>query len=332
MSLLKLTLACASYDRVLPIIDGRIRIEGCDTTFFPIDAEEAFARAFRSQDFDITELSFSSHILATSRGKTHYQALPVFISRYFRHSAIYIRTDRGINSPKDLRGKLVGVPEYQMTAALWVRGLFSDEYGVPTDEIRWRNGGLNNPGRTERIAIELPQRIELKSIPDDKTLSGMLQAGELDAIVTARAPKCFTDGGPNIDRLFPDFRRAEEDYYRKTSLFPIMHVIAVRRSLLEENPWLGPSVYKAFLRAKNMALADMQDLGALSATLPWLLDDVARVRNVMGHDFWPYGVPANRKAIDAMLRWSVEQGLSEQPVAIEDVFAPGMLQPVQLKD
>lgn len=188
MSLLKLTFGCGPSDRVAAIFDGRVRIEGVDLAFFPIGPEEAFHRAFAGQDFDLTELSASSLILTTARGEAKYFALPIFLSRLFRHSAFYIRTDRGIRSPQDLRGKLIGVPEYQMTAALWARGILSDEYGVKAEEIRWRNGGLNKAGRAERTPISLPSRFELQSIPSDRTLSDMLAAGELDGIVTARIP------------------------------------------------------------------------------------------------------------------------------------------------
>ena len=250
MSSLQLTFGCGPSDRVAAIFDGRVRIEGCELSCFPIGPEEAFHRAFAGRDFDLTELSASSYLLATSRGEAAYFALPIFLSRVFRHSAYYIRTDRGIRSPEDLRGRIIGVPEYQMTAALWARGILSDEYGVKSQEIRWRNGGLNNPGRNERTPISLPPEFELKSIPSNATLSKMLETGELDAVITARAPACYTAGAPNVDRLFPDFRAAEEAYYQKARMFPIMHLLAIRRTLVESHPWLAASVTKAFYEAK----------------------------------------------------------------------------------
>jgi len=332
MSPVPLTVACAPYDRVVPIIDGRVRIEGCDVSFFSIEAEEAFHRAYAGADFDVTELSASSHILTTARGQAQYYALPIFLSRVFRHSAFYIRTDRGINRPEDLRGRVVGVPEYQMTAALWGRGILSDEYGVKAQDVKWRNGGLNIAGRSERTPITLPPEIELKPIPVTATLSDMLEAGEIDAILTARAPACFTRGAPNVGRLFPDVRAAEEAYYRKTGMFPIMHVVAIRRSLVEQHKWIAASVTKAFHQAKLIALHEMDEAGVLATMLPWLSDDLARVRAVMGPDPWPYGVPESRKEIDAMLRWSHEQGLSGRQVSVEEVFAPGTLHKMQLKD
>jgi 4,5-dihydroxyphthalate decarboxylase len=313
------------------MIDGRVTIEGCEVNYFATDAEEAFYRAARSQDFDITELSMSTHILTTARGDSHYIGVPAFVSRIFRHSAIYVRTDTGIKSPEDLRGRIVGIPEYQQTAALWIRGMFADDYGVKPGDIRWRNGGLNRPGRSERTPITLPPEIELKPIPEDKTLSDMLESGEIEALVTARAPWCFERRARNIGRLFADTRATEETYYRKTGMFPIMHLIGIRRTLVEKNPWLGVSVLKAFMRAREIAMRDLRSVVGPYISLPWLVSDIARAEEVMGPDFWPYGIAANRKEIDSMLRWSVEQGLSKRQVAIGELFAPGV-DVIQFKD
>lgn len=331
MSNLSVTLACEIYDRTWPIFEGRVKIEGCDAQLFPMPVEEGFARAFQSQDFDICELSASSYILSVSRGKSPYVAIPAFVSRVFRHSGIYVRTDR-IRKPEDLRGKKVGVPEYQMTAALWIRGILADEYGVKSTDVHWRTGGLHQPGRTERIPLTPPPEFDIKPIATNETLSALLENGELDAIISARAPECFNRKAPNVGRLFPDIRAAEEGYYRKTGMFPIMHLIAIRRSLVEEHRWLAPSVFKAFLQARIIALRELHEVGTLNVMLPWLTDDVARAEAVMGKDMWPYGVPANRKDIESMLRWSVEQGLSRRPVTIEELFAPGTTEHFQLKD
>ena len=323
MSKLPLTIASVAYDRVRPIIDGRVAIEGCDVNFFPLEPEEAFHRAYHSQDFDITELSLSSHILTTARGDAPYIAIPVPILRVFRHGAIYIRTDRGIERPEDLRGKIVGVPEYQMTAALWVRGLLADEYGVRPQDVHWRNGGLYRPGRAERTDIALPPDIELKSIPNDETLSSQLASGALDAVIAPRPPSCFTPDNKNIGRLFKDVRAAEEAYYRKTRLFPIMHLIAIRRRLLDTHPWLAVSAFKAFCQAREVAREEARQVAALHPmNLPWIAADLERVEAVLGTDFGRYGIADNRREIDAMLRWSVEQGLSRQPPKLEELIAP----------
>jgi 4,5-dihydroxyphthalate decarboxylase len=321
---LSITFASCPYDRLNPIISGRVPIEGCDVNFFPLRPEELFPRIYQTQDFDVTELSASSHILTTLRGDAQYVGIPAFVSRVFRHGDIYIRTDRGIRSPEDLRGKIVGVPEYQMTAALWIRGILSDEYGVKTSDIRWRNGGLQKPGRSERTPISLPPNIELQTIPADKALSPMLASGEIDALITAVRPQCFTDKAPNVGRLFPDYRQAEETYYRKTGLFPIMHMMGVRRTLAEQHPWLAGSILKACLQARLIALEEMKSTGMFYAMLPWLSDDLARAQDVMGPNMWPYGVTANRKDLDSMLRWSFEQGLAPRQGSVEEMFAPGL--------
>lgn len=326
MTKLSVSVACAGYDRTWPLITQRVPIEGCDANYFVLDPAEAFIRAYRSQDFDITELSASSHILTTARGDAPYVAVPAFVSRVFRHSSFYIRTDRGIRSAADLRGKTVGVPEYQMTAGLWARGLLSDEFGVTAQQVHWRRGGVDHPGGAERTGIDLPPDIDLQSIRDGATLSGMLVDGELDAIIATSAPAAFVKRSPHIGRLWPDFRAAEEDYFKRTKLFPIMHLIGIRRTLVERHPWLGPSVLKAFTRAKAIALGELEDSGISRASLPWLASDVARSQQVIGRDMWPYGYSANREEIGCMLRWSVEQGLSHRLVKAEELFAPGTMQ------
>lgn len=327
MSKLKISFACCPYDRLNPILTGRVPIEGCDTNFFPLKPEELFPRVYSTQDFDVTEISASSHILTTLRGDADYIGIPAFVSRVFRHGDIYIRTDRGIDRPEDLRGKIVGVPEYQMTAALWIRGILADEYGVKTSDIRWRNGGLQKPGRGERTPIKLPPSIELESIPSDKSLSGMLAAGEIDALITAIQPDCYAQKAPNVARLFPDYRSVEEAYYRKTGMHPIMHMMAVRKSLAEKHPWLAGNILKACIQARNIAAEEMRSTGMFYSMLPWLSDDLARAHAVMGAGMWPYGVTSNRKELEAMLRWSCEQGLAPRQGKVEELFAPGLTEP-----
>ncbi len=304
------------------VLDGRVGIEGCDVTAIALDPEEAFHRAFKGAEFDVTELSMSSHMMTTSRGVAAYVGVPAFVSRVFRHSSIYIRTDRGIRGPADLRGKRVGVPEYQMTAAMWVRGILADEYGVQPEEIHWRTGGQEQPGRTERSPLSLPASMDVQRIPTDRTLVSLFEAGELDALMTARVPSSYALKKPNVDRLFPDFRTAEVDYYRKTGLFPIMHLIGVRKSLVERHPWLPVSVFKAFEKARRMTMAEIDQASALRVTIPWIVADVADARALMGDDYWPYGIAANRKALDAMIRYSVGQHLAARPIQLEEIFAP----------
>ena len=231
-----LTLACGDYDRTRAIKDGRVAVEGCAVTYLPMEPEEAFHRAFKHQEFDVSELSFSSYIRTVAAGNSAYVGIPAFVSRLFRHSAVYIRTDRGIREPADLRGKTIGLPEYQITAVVWLRGIMQDEYGVKPTDIRWRQGGIEEPGRMERTPLKPIPGVELKSIPADKTLSGMLESGELDALYSARAPSCFVRRAPNIARLFPDYREVEKAYYKKTGMFPIMHLVDIKREFVERHP------------------------------------------------------------------------------------------------
>lgn len=323
---LPITIACGDYDRVAAIKDGRVQVEGCEVNFLPLAAEEVFFRAFRSAEFDVSELSFSSTMIQAARGDCEYAGIPAFVSRVFRHSGIYIRTDRGIRAPADLRGKRIGLPEYQMTAPVWMRGMLQDEYGVKPEEITWRTGGQEQPGRDERTPIRPIPGLDLAPIPPDRTLVDMLVAGELDALFTARAPSCFVRGAPDIGRLFPDYRAVERAYWQKTGLFPIMHLIGIRRTLLEREPWLASSVYKAFVEAKELALQSVRDLTALNVTLPWVEAEALDTIALMGRDYWKYGVKENAREIEAITRYSFEQGLSARRLSAADLFHPSVME------
>lgn len=325
MTRIQISVGCCDYDRTRAILDGRVPIEGCDVIPIPVEPEEAFHRAFRFQEFDVSELSLSSHTLMTARGENHYVGIPAFVSRLFRHSGIYIRTDRGIKSPADLAGKLVGLPEYQITANTWIRGILKDDYGLEPKTVRWRQGGLEEPGRGERAPLRLPPGIELQQVAPGKTLSGMLEAGELDALISARAPSCFLRGAPNVDRLFPDYRRVEEDYFRRTRIFPIMHIIGIRKSLVEKHPWLAASVLKAFIKAKDIAMYELGQIGHLFASLPWGVSEFESARRLMGEDYWSYGFEANRFVLETFTRYHHDQGLSSRLVAPEELFAASSL-------
>jgi 4,5-dihydroxyphthalate decarboxylase len=286
--------------------------------------EEAFHRAFRFQEFDVTELSLSSTIVAMTRGPFPYAAIPVFPSRLFRHSSIYIRADRGIAKPEDLRGRLVGVPEYQMTAAVWVRGILQDEYGLEPAALRWRTGGLEEPGREEKLKLSLPEEVELAAIPTGETLSQQLNEGKLDALISALAPSCF-GRNPNVVRLFPDYRAAETEYYRRTRIFPIMHVVGIRRTLLDRHPWLAVNVMNAFLEAKQICTRNQEKIGHLFTTLPWPVAALEDARALMGPDFWSDGVPQNLPELEALTRYVHEQGIASRKMAVEDLFVPSTL-------
>jgi 4,5-dihydroxyphthalate decarboxylase len=320
MAKLTLSLACCDYDRTRALFDGRVTIDGCDVVPTPVEPEEAFHRAFKYAEFDISELSLSSYTLQVSRGENAYVAIPAFVSRLFRHSGIYIRTDRGIRRPEDLKGKTIGLPEYQITANVWIRGILKDEYGVDTREVHWRNGGVEEPGRDERAPLKLPPDIDLKPIPKDKTLSAMLEAGELDGMIGARAPSCLLRGAPNVARLFPDFRAVEQDYFRRTKIFPIMHVIGIRRSLAEQHPWLAVNALKAFIKAKELCWYELGQIGHLFTSLPWGVAEFAATKALMGDDYWSYGVEPNRHVLEKFTRYHHEQGLSARQVKVEELF------------
>lgn len=318
---LELSLACCDYDRTRAIFDGRVRIEGCALTATALEPEEAFHRAFKYQEFDVSELSLSSYTVQVARGENRYVAIPAFVSRVFRHSGIYIRADRGVARPQDLKGRTLGVPEYQMTANVWIRGMLQDEYGVRPADIRWRNGGLEQPGREERTKLSLPPEVELRPIPAGSTLSAMLEAGELDGVLAARPPSCFLRGAPHVARLFPDFRKAEQDYFRRTRIFPAMHVIGIRKSLLEKHPWLAVNVMKAFIQAKALCWQELGQIGHLYNSLPWGVADFADAQALMGEDYWSYGLEPNRHVLEAFTRYHHEQGLSQRKVSPEEMFA-----------
>src|SRR5215469_9583082 len=316
------TIACGNYDRTEAIRDGRVKVEGCAVTYLPLYPEEIFHRVFKFQEFDISEMSFSSYVRTVAVGRSAYTAVPAFVSRIFRHSGIYIRKGAGIEKPEDLRGTRVGVPEYQITAVVWMRGMMQHQYGVPPSAISWRSGGQEQAGREERTPLKPIPGLDLQTIPHDKTLVGMLRDGELDALFTARAPSSFLNREPHIVRLFPNTRAAEVAYYKKTQLFPIMHLIGIRKSLTEKYPWLATSVYKAFCEAKALAMIDLRDVNALMVTLPWLEAETNETAAIMGADFWRYGVDENRPEIDALTQYAHEQGLIDRKPSIEELFHP----------
>jgi len=323
MAKLPITIATGDYDRVRPIIDGRVAVEGCETAYFPISIEESSYRTFTNHEFDVAEVSLSSYIFARSRGEFPYIAIPVFTSRMFRHSAIYVRADAGIDRPQDLKGKSVGVPVYAMTAGLWVRGMLADEYGVRASDIRWRTGGLENPGRYGAFKLDMPAEISVEPIGGDQSLSQMLSAGDLPAVISARGPSCYDPAGNGpVRRLFPDYRAAEEAYFRTTGLYPIMHTLVVRESLTAEHKWVAQSLYKAFLAAKNIAVSALDDFTAPHVSTPWIAAEVEATRALLGPDLWPYGFEDNLKELSAMVRYSHDQGLAIRELDPAELFHP----------
>lgn len=325
---LDLTLACWDYDRAAAVLDGRVPVAGCridaqvhpTSTLFPLAVGEA--------RFDVTEMSMSSYILQAAKGEGDYVAIPVFLSRAFRHNGFVLRAGAGIATPKDLEGKRVGVPEYQMTAALWMRGILADEYGVDTDTFQWRTGALEEGTRKDRLTLDLPPHMSVTPIEAGESLQDLLLAGELDAVFAPKPLAALVAGDPRVKRLFPDFAAVERAYHAKTGFFPIMHAIGVRKTLVEANPWLPRALYDAFTRARDLALAKLEAVWLGSAnrlTLPFFHADMEETRTLMGPDFWSYGFQANRAELDAMCRWSQIQHLSPRRVAPEELFHASLL-------
>ncbi len=255
MSKLALSIAVGDYDRVRPLVDGSVQIDGVDPVFMLLEPEEIFFRAFRHADFDICELSMSSFTVKTANGDCPYVGVPVFPSRAFRHNSIYIRTDRGIARPEDLKGRRIGVPEYQVTANVWTRAVLEDEHGVKPSDVTWVRGGYEQAGRIEKIAVTLPHDVHVEDAPPDATISGMLADGEIDAVIGPRAPSCFTNGHRHVGWLYPDPAAAAAAWFRKSGIFPIMHILGIRRTLAEQHPWLPIAAMKAFEQSKARALA-----------------------------------------------------------------------------
>ena len=315
----ELSLACQVTDRTRALVDGRVAIEGCRVNFIHAPAEEIFQRAFRRGEFDISELSLGTHLLTTARGESSYIGIPAFVSRSFRHSAIYVRSDR-VDSVEALRGKRVGVPDFQQTAGIWVRGILDEEHGVGSRDVEWFTGGLEQAGRISRVPLSLPADIRMRVIEPGQTLAEMLRQGQLDAVIAPKPPSCFGKD-PAIVRLFPDYRAAEEAYFRKTGIFPLMHLMGIRRSLVDKHPWLPVNVYKAFARAKDLAIEEMAITDTLRVSHPWIVPAMDDVRALMGLDSWRYGVAENEPELRRLMAYARMDGLIEDEVPLEQLFA-----------
>src|SRR4029079_10852099 len=326
MPKLDLSIAVGDYDRVRPLIDGAVGIDGVAPLFMTLEPCDVFFRALRHARFDIAELSLSSFTVRTARGDNPYVGVPVFLSRAFRHSGIYVRTDRGIRAPADLKGRKVGLAEYQLTANVWIRAFLDDDFGLTPASVEWVRGGIEEPGRPEKIAIHLPADVRLTEAPPGRSLSEMLLAGEIDALIGPRTPSAMAVSGSTVGWLFPDPRAAAIDSYRRTGNFPIMHLIGVRRTLVERHPWLPAAVLKAFEQSKAAAMALLWDTSATKVTLPFIEERVAEARELMSDDYWPYGVEANRKTLETFLRHHHSQGLSSRLVKVEELFHPATLE------
>lgn len=326
MSKLRLTLACWDYDRTRALMDGSVQAEGIDLNYLGLPVEETFFRMLRHREFDVAELSLSSYLISLSKPERPFVAIPVFPSCVFRHSGIFVHAGSGIREPKDLIGRRVGTPEYQMTAAVWIRGILAEHHGVPVDAMTYFTGGAEQPGRAEKLKLQLPPNIKVERIGPGQTLSRMLRDGEIDALYTARTPSTFHDGSGKVRRLFPDYGQVEREYHRQTGIFPIMHVVVMRREVYEANRWIAQSLYKAFLEAQRRCYLDLGENVVLKTMLPWLNSHVDEARARMGEDFWPYGLERTRTTLTTLLRYSCEQGLIPSAPEPEALFAPETLE------
>ena len=326
MSNLRLTMACGPYDRTESLRYGRVQPEGIDLTYLAIqDPPEIFAQMLRHKAFDFAEMSCSHYLTRRNNergGDFPFVALPVFPSKLFRHGFIFINANSGIQSAKDLEGKRVGFPSIGQTAVVWIRGILQNEYGVNLESVRWHQGGLDAPGYHNPIDHQTEKAGRVTDIPHDQTLSAMLESGDLDAVIGARAPTCF-GRAPHVQRLFPDYRQVERDYYRKTGVFPIMHTMVVREDLYQASPWVAQSVYKAMEESKRLCLDEMQFTGAMRYMLPWLYDDLDEIGGVFGsNDPWPYGINANAVILKTLQGYLQQQGFIREALPLEQLFTP----------
>jgi 4,5-dihydroxyphthalate decarboxylase len=316
----RITLACGAYDRTAALADGRVQVEGVDLNYLPLSAEEIFFRMTKNAEFDVAEMSLSSYTMSVLRGRP-FVAVPVFPSRTFRHHGVYVRSDSDYAEPADLRGRTIGIPEYQMTAAVWIRGILEEHHGLPVDSVRYRTGGLLEPGRTEKLRIDV-EGVDIAPIPAGATLSGLLESGELDAVYTARTPRGFGGKNSGIRRLWSDPMGVEADYFRKTGVFPIMHTVVMRADVYERNRWLARSLMDAFTAAKGIASQALTEVVALANLLPWGYQQGEQVRELMGADPWPYGIEANRACLTTFLSCMHAQKLTDRLLSPEEIFAP----------
>jgi 4,5-dihydroxyphthalate decarboxylase len=322
MSRLPVSFACAVYDRMLPLYIGEVAPQGIDLNFSPVASpRETFDRMAGNQEFDAAEFSSSEFISRRGADDCPFVALPVFPSRMFRHSFITVNKN-SVKAPKDLEGKRIGVPLYTMSAAVWIRGLLQNDYGVDFSKVHWIQGATNKGGAHGNPTVPpLLNPISIEVNSSGKSLSELLEAGAIDAILGSDIPDAL-NRNPVVQRLFPDFPKVEADYYRRTGIYPIMHLVAMRRSLYEQNPFIATSLYKAFTQSKDLALSRMRHGGMLQTMMPWMLAQIEEMNKVLGPDSWPYGVDANRKTLEALMTYLVQQSLIEKPIPVDDLFVP----------
>ena len=335
---LRLSFACWDYDRILPLTDGRVSVEGVDLVYLRLWVQEIFFRMIKHQEFDVSEMSLASYVSSLASGRSPFIAIPVFPSRMFRHGCIFINRKSGIKQPKDLIGKKVGVPEYRQTASVWIRGILSEKYGVPVSSVKYLHGPLEDMAKVDRryfydlssteIKPHKPE-ISLEPIEKGRTLSGMLENGEIDALYSAIAPSSYFRRSSVVGRLFPDFGVVERQYFGESGVFPIMHTIVLKRSVYEGDRWLAMTLYRAFQRAKEVAFEEMLQgseawygAGHSKSMIPWFASVIEEAIQLMGFNYWPYGLRDNLKTLSTFTSYLHDQGLTERLLDPKEIFTP----------
>jgi 4,5-dihydroxyphthalate decarboxylase len=317
--MLSLTCAISEYDHVRDVVSGRVRPEGISLSCLIMPVEEIFYRALRFQEFDVSEMSMGRYVSIFSRGDCPFVAIPVFPSRMFRHSSIYVRINGPVKQPGNLKGKRIGIPEWAQSAGIYTRGMLEQQFGVALQDVEWVQAGIDEKGREEEVAIRPPAGVVLTNVTD-RTLNDMLLSGQIDAVMSAHPPQCFERGDPNIGRLFENFMDLESVYWQATDIFPIMHTVLLRRDLFERHRWIAMNLLKAFTEAKQRSIARMSEVTAARIPLPWAFEHVRRTKERFGEDYWPYGVEKNRTTLAAFLKFSFEQGVTQRALSPEELF------------
>ena len=321
MARLRLTLACGEYDRTRALADGSVVPEGIEIDYVTLDPGELFERVARHREFPVAEMSFATYLNLVARGDDGLVAIPVYPSRSFRHNAIYLNRAAGIRVPEDLRGKRVGTMQYQLTLNLWLRGILEEDHGIRPSDLTWVLGGQDVPGTRERAPVDIPSGIAVEMAPPGSTLGALLVTGELDALFAPHTPDVFHERRPEVVRLWPNHRDVETAWYRRTGLFPIMHVVVLRRDVYEADRWIARSLFKAFCEAKARAMARLRFTGTLAAMVPWLVEGFEASQDLFGERYWRYGVDANRAELETAARWAHAQGIARRELAVEELFA-----------
>jgi len=332
---LPITVAGYTYDRVQPLIDGRVPVEGCSLTFEKDKIGGLNTHVMGGpQTRDVTEIGLHPYMLGfANEGVRGYSLLPIFPLRTFRHKSIFIRTDRGIEKPEDLRSKTIATPGYSSSSLTWIRGMIQDEYGVTPQDVTWvvsrKDSAADVSGTVSKQENMIPEGIEVIEGPPGLDESDLLESGQVDALYHAIEPRAFVEGDPIVARLFPDARQAERAYFAKTGIFPIMHAVAVRNTVIDENPWIVEAVFDAYSKAKQMNTELLKKMGWAMISLPWVGQEFEETRELMGNNYWPYGIEPNRKTLETLFRYSYEQGLASRELTVEELFHPASLHLVE---